>query len=107
MADTFGIKVEEGTGEVVLSVIDNTPNGTAAKPFPMLESEIHVTIGANQELIYVYRGSSMKILSLDNADVLVVYGEEERNASADDPIYVIPSDIGKATYITIKNPTNE
>lgn len=107
MPDTFGFKVEEGTHEVTLIVVDNTPNGTAAKPFPMLESEIPVTIGANQELIYVYRGSSMKILSLDNADVIVSYGDEERNASTDNPIYVIPSDIGKATYITLKNPTNE
>ena len=107
MADTFGIKVEEGTSEVNLVVIDNTPNGTAAKPFPVLESEIAVNIGAGQELIYVYRGSSMKILSLDNADVVVVYGDEERNASVDNPIYIVPTDIGKATYFTLKNPTNE
>lgn len=107
MADTSGFKVEEGTTEVNLIIIDNTPNGTEAKPFPVLESEIAVTIGAKEELVYVYRGSSMKILSLDNADVIVSYGDEERNASADNPIYVIPSDIGKATYITLKNPTNE
>ena len=106
MADTFGIKVDESTSEITLSVIDNKPNGTMAKPFPVLESEISVTIGAEQELIYVYRGSSMKILSLDNADVVVAYGDEERNATADNPIYVVPSDIGKATYFTLKNPTN-
>ena len=106
MADTFGIKVDESTSEITLAVIDNTPNGTMAKPFPVLESEISVTIGAGQELIYVYRGSSMKILSLDNADVIVAFGDEERNATVENPIYVAPTDIGKATYFTLKNPTN-
>ena len=104
--DTFGFKVEEGTNEITLMVIDNKPNGTMAKPFPVLESEIAVTIGAGQELIYVYRGSSMKILSLNNADVIVAYGDEERGATVENPIYVVPTDIGKATYFTLKNPTD-
>ena len=106
MPDTFGFKVVEDTNEITLVVIDNKPNGTMAKPFPVLESEIAVTIGANQELVYIYRGSSMKLLSIDNADVIIKYGDEERNATADDPIYVVPSDIGQATYFTLKNPTN-
>ena len=107
MADTFGIKVEEGTSEVNLVVIDNTPNGTAAKPFPVLESEIAVNIGAGQELIYIYRGNSMKILSLDNADIIVKCLDEERTATAENPIYVVPTDIGAVTRIVLKNPTNE
>ena len=107
MADTFGIKVEEGTSEVNLVVIDNTPNGTLAKPFPILESEIAVNIGAGQELIYIYRGNSMKILSLDNADIIVKCLDDERTATAENPIYVVPTDIGQATMITLKNPTNE
>ena len=107
MPDTFGFKVEEGTHEVTLVVTDNTPNGTMAKPFPILESEIAVNIGAGQELIYIYRGNSMKILSLDNADIIVKCLDEERTATAENPIYVVPTDIGQATMITLKNPTNE
>ena len=107
MPDTFGFKVEEGTHEVTLIVTDNTPNGTLAKPFPILESEIAVNIGAGQELIYIYRGNSMKILSLDNADIIVKCLDEERTATAENPIYVVPTDIGQATMITLKNPTNE
>ena len=106
MPDTFGFKVSEDTSEITLMVIDNKPNGTMAKPFPVLDSEVAVNIGAGQELIYIYRGNSMKILSLDNADVIVVLGDEERNATAENPIYVVPGDIGQATYFTLKNPTN-
>lgn len=107
MPDTFGFKVEEGTNEVTLIVIDNTPNGTELKPFPILESEIAVNIGAGQELIYIYRGNSMKILSLDNADIIVKCLDEERTATAENPIYVVPTDIGEVTRIVLKNPTNE
>ena len=106
MADTFGLKVSADKNEITLFVIDNKPNGTMAKPFPVLESEVAVTIAAGQEYVYVYRGSSMKILSLDNTDLVVAYGDEERNATSDSPIYIVPTDVGKATYFTLKNPTD-
>ena len=105
--DLFGVKVQEGMGVVNLLVVNNTPDGSQAKPFPVLEAETDITVGAGEKLYFTYRGSSMKTLILNNPSLSVEYGDKTYMAVDGVVSVVFIPDIGVVTTFAIVNNSQE
>ena len=103
--DLFGVKVQEGMGVVNLLIVNNTPDGSMAKPFPVLEAETDITVEAGEKLYFTYRGSSMKTLILNTPALSVEYGGETYTAVDGVVKIVIIPDIGVVTTFAITNNT--
>lgn len=69
--DVYSIDVKSATA-ITLLLIDNTPDGSEEKPFPLTEDE-KITLAANAELYYTYRGSETVILQIESENVRIVY----------------------------------
>ena len=106
--DTFGFKVEEGTTEVTLTIVDNQPDGSANKPFFISENETEITLAPGQEIYYNYRGSTEKYVFVYNSGAVINYNNE--SFAAVDGIastLLKPEAIaGKVTSFSIKNNTD-
>ena len=106
--DLFGFKVQDGMGVVNLLVVNNTPDGSQAKPFPVLESELDINLPAGEKQYFTYRGSSMKILTLNSPDLAVEYNGETYTAVDGVVTVVILPDIGvSTTYAIVNNSASE
>lgn len=101
--DTFAVKVEEGKDNIELLIIDNTPDGSAAKPFPIVENETPVTIGAGETVYFRYRGSSVRYLTVDSEAITVNFAGESYSLTAGNLPLVITPDIGTETGISLSN----
>lgn len=105
LPDTDGIKVEEGKSVFSLVLINNIPDGSRAKPFPISESETEVTLGAGQAFYYNYRGSSVKYLNVEVSGVVVMFGDESYSHDAGNLPLTITPDIGESSTFYLKNTT--
>lgn len=105
LPNTFSFKVEEGTTEIVLEIVNNTPDGSATKPFPVSESETEITLSAGEEHYYNYRGSSVKYLSVDSNGVVVNFNDTSYSLDAGNMPLTISPAIGEETVFSIKNTT--
>ena len=73
VADAYGINVDGKNTEYTLTVLDNTPDGTANKPFFVSEVENQVTLAPGQEIFYTCHASSAKILKVYGENVVTTY----------------------------------
>lgn len=71
--DTFGFRVEEGTSAVDLTIVDNKPDGSAAKPFFISENETEITLAPDQELYFMLRVSTVRYINVYNAAAVIVF----------------------------------
>lgn len=101
--DTFAVKVEEGKDDIDLLIIDNTPNGSAERPFLIVENETAVTIGAGEKVYFHYRGSSVRYLTVDSEAITVSLAGESYSLSAGNLPLVITPDIGTETTFSLSN----
>lgn len=105
LPDTSGVKVEEGTKEISLILINNIPDGSAKKPFPISDGETAVTLAAGETLHYNYRGSSVKYLSVDVSGVEVSFGGDIYSLEAGNLPLTINPQIGEESIFALKNTT--
>lgn len=68
----------DGTTDILLEVIDNTPNGTVERPYIFEDDSFTVSLKAKETLYYNLYGGSGRTLTLTNAGgiKLIINGEE-------------------------------
>ena len=104
--DTFGFKLEEDTSTVELVIVNNTPDGTATKPFPVRENETEITLNAGEEIYFVYRGATTKKLTIAEEGITVSYNGTTYNAENGVVSLDFYPEIGKETLYSVKNNTD-
>lgn len=77
--DVYSVDVQSATA-ITLLLIDNMPDGSEEKPFPLTEDE-KLTLAANAELYYTYHGSEAVILQIESENVRIIY-----NGKTSEPI---------------------
>ncbi len=82
------ITVEEGMEPVLINVIDNTPNGTPEKPFPVVEEPVTEFFNTNETFTYSVRGGTGKYMVIENAEAEVFYNEKTYTPDADGKITI-------------------
>ena len=103
--DTFGFKVEEGTSRVELIIVNNTPDGSAEKPFTVTENETEITVSAGESVYFVYRGTTIKKLTINETGLSVIYDGTVYNPDGGVIKLDFHPEIGKETIFAVKNNT--
>lgn len=106
--DSFGFKVEDGTTEVAITIVDNTPDGSARKPFFISENETEITLLPGQEFYFNYRGSSEKHVYVYNSGAVISYNGESFEAVDGIASTILKPEAvaGKVTIFSVKNNTD-
>lgn len=108
--DVFGVKIADDTKTVEITVIDNTPDGTAKKPFYLSENETEISIAAGQEVYYFIHNAQECFIRINNDNAVISYDGKDyvaENGVAE--IYFAPSaddnQYGevKVTVFSVKN----
>lgn len=104
--DTFGFKVEEGMTKVTLVITNNTPDGTAEKPFLIVDNDTEITIEPGQSIYYAYRGTTVKTLTINAEGVSVNYNGD--TYSSEDGVISLQfnPEIGKQIIFSVNNTTD-
>ncbi len=103
-SDTYALTVTKGMGEVVITFNDNTPDGSAEKPFYISENETEITLEPGAELYFNYRGAATKYLTIESEELVVIYEDVEYTAvNGVIEVTVTPKEIGISTVFVIKN----
>ncbi len=103
--ETYGVKVEEGTDSLSITVVDNRPDGSTEKPFPTVEDEIAIDLAPGEQHYYSCRGTTIKYVTILNSGLAVIYNGETYYADADGKIEVgvMSSDIDSPVLFAVKN----
>lgn len=104
--DTDSVEVAEDTSEIVLTIIDNNPNGSKEKPFYVVDDVTALSLGAGSEIYYIYRGAAVRYLTIENNGVSVVYKGTEYKAENGKVTVTITPQMGEMTSFSIKNNTD-
>ncbi len=86
LAGVYNITVEDGMAPVQVSIIDNTPNGTAEKPFAVVEEPRTESFNANETFYFTVRGGYGKYLVVENANAEVSYDGQVYTPDAENKI---------------------
>ncbi len=70
------LTVTAGMSAVTLEVEDNTPNGTADKPFTLLDDNFLGTMNANGEWWFQIRAGEGRVIAINNPFVEVTYNDQ-------------------------------
>lgn len=106
--DTYAFKVNEQTSSIVILVTNNTPDGTASKPFPTVSGTTSLELAAGQVLYFVYHGASMQYVKINSESVVVNFNGESYSAvDGVVTVAITPAEIGATTIFTVQNTTNE
>ena len=104
---TNSVEIKSDSTTVELSIIDNNPDGTAAKPFFISENVTAYSIEPGAEVFFRYRGSEMKILTVENAAITVTYKEETYAPENGVVTLSITNQIGDMAGFSLKNTSSE
>ena len=104
---TNSVEIKRDSTTVELSIIDNNPDGTAAKPFFISENVTAYSIEPGAEVFFRYRGSEMKILTVENAAITVTYKEETYAPENGVVTLSITNQIGDMAGFSLKNTSSE
>ena len=80
--DVFLINVEATTSAVTLTLKDNTPDGSAEKPFFLSELITQITLGAGEERYYSFMGAAKCDIKIAGNDITVKYDGQTYTAVA-------------------------
>lgn len=82
MPDVFFIDIEETTSAVTLTLKDNTPDGSAEKPFFLSELTTPLTLNAGEELYYSFMGAAKCDIKIAGNGITVKYNGQTYTAVA-------------------------
>ncbi len=100
LAGVFNVTVEEGMDVVLLDVINNTPNGTAEKPFFLADEPVTKLFNTNEKIYFSLRGGEGRYLIIENANAEVEYNGQTYYSDTEGKITVrIETDDPKDTGI--------
>ena len=104
--ETYGVKIEEGTSYLEILIVDNRPDGSSSKPFPVTENTLEITLVPGEELYYSCRGTSLKYLTINNSNLTVQYGGESYSAvDGVITVAIFSEDIDSPSIFAVKNPS--
>ncbi len=103
--ETYGVKVEEGTDSLSITVVDNRPDGSTEKPFPTVDDDIAIDLAPGEQHYYSCRGTTIKYVTIHNPNLAVIYNGETYYADADGKIEVgvVALDIDSPSLFAVKN----
>ena len=103
-SDLPGIKIENGTSSIELTIINNKPDGTAGKPYPISDEAMDITLAPGEELYYSCRGTGIRYVTVNSSDLIINYNGETYTA-VDGVITVGVSsvDVETPTIFSVKN----
>ena len=104
--DVFGFKVEESANTVTLLIVNNTPDGTNEKPFPIHDNVTEVNIDPGQSIYYVYRGATVKDLTINHEGISVSYNGQVYTAVDGVVSLQFVPEIGKQIVFSVNNITD-
>lgn len=99
------VEITADTTTATVSVMDNNPDGSKEKPFFISEDTTAISIGAGEELFYIYRGASIRHLRIENAGIAVVYQDKTTNAENGVVEVTITPEMGAMQTFSVKNTT--
>lgn len=88
--DIPGVKIEDSTTSVTITVIDNKPDGSLNKPFPVNAEEPEITLNAGEEFYYSCHAASLVYISINSKDLEVVYNDVIYTYSEEDRAIIVP-----------------
>ena len=103
--DTEKVTISKDTTVVVLDVTDNRPDGSAKKPYYVSDEPIQITVGADQEIFFSYRGTTVKYVKVYHESAVVCYNGVEYPAEDGVTNLMLQPDsvAGSLTIFSIKN----
>ena len=106
------ITVSQQRASFSFVAIDNSPNGTSEKPFPVEDAETGepatITFPANQSYIFTTKSVVRRYLVINDEDVVVIYKGTEYTAEAGAvKVLFEATNSNNVTYITVKNNSSE
>lgn len=103
-SNIYSVNVKQGMSEVVIILSDNTPDGSAEKPFYVADKETEIVLAPGGELHFNYRGASTKYLTINSDSLVVIYeGVEYTAFDGVIEVTVTPKEVGTTTKFVIKN----
>ena len=105
--DAFEVEITEYVTDVTLAVIDNNPDGSAQKPFFISEDVTSVSIEANSELYFNYRGAISRHVEIKNENISITYNGNTYTAVNGVVTVVLEPEMGQVTSFSIKNNSSE
>ena len=106
--DIPGVKIEETTTNINITVIDNRPDGTMTKPFPVNAEEPEITLNAGEEFYYSCHAASLVYVSISSRDLEVVYNDVTYTYSEEDGAIIVPvvsGDVETPIIFLVRNKT--
>lgn len=105
LADTATLTVAEDTAALTVQVMNNIPNGSADRPFVIVDETTTVTIPAGASVTYVTYGAVDRTFHMSDAALTVTYLEVEYTPDAEGKITVpLVSDGPRdPAYLTLTN----
>lgn len=105
LCNTPGLDIKEDTTIVELVIVDNRPDGSAKKPFPVTTTTVDLEIGAGQEFYYSCHGANTKYLTIISKDIIVKYNGETYHSPVDGKIKVTisSSSVDTPVIFSVKN----
>lgn len=103
MPDTTAFTVAEGAYAVEIIIIDNNPNGTAARPFRINDDETELSVAAGEEIFYAGHGASVRTLVIKSEGLEVKYNGEVYTAVDGEIKIVLAGSIDEETRFSVKN----
>lgn len=103
-SDTYALTVVKGMGEVLITFKDNTPDGSAEKPFYISENETEINLKPGAELHFNYRGAATKYLTISSESLVVIYEDVEYKAvNGVIEVAIAAKEIGAGVGFIVKN----
>ena len=101
--ETEEVTLTRESTEISLTLVDNTPDGSVAKPFFISEDVTALTLAAGEEAHYVYRGAAMRQIVIPSADVTVTYAGQTYAGNGEGVTVDLIPVIGEVTTFSVKN----
>lgn len=102
--ETPGVKIDKETKTAEILVVDNRPNGTPEKPYPTSGEAIEINISSGEELYYSCRGTSLRYVIVNSADLVINYnGETYTAVDGVVTVGVSSTDVETPTIFSVKN----
>ena len=106
--DIPGVKIENSTTSVTITVIDNKPDGSLNKPFPANDESSEITVAPGEELYFSCRGQSLRYVSIKSDSLVVNYNGETYSAiDGEIKVPVSSVDVETPTIFSVKNISTE
>ena len=105
LADTTSVRIVKDTTAYELKVVNNVPNGSADRPFVIVDETTTVSIPAGASYVYVTFGAMERSFIMTNAALTVSYRDTEYTPDGDGLIKfpLLSESPRDPAYITLKN----